>query len=200
MPEFNTRKNLKLFISDYQMEIIIGSILGDAYIHKLGKIQFENSINQYEYLLWKYDNLKNLAYGEPSFVTRFDKRYLKYNKSSRFWLRQYFRSLRQDFYPNGKKVFSEKYSKYFNELALAVWYMDDGNLYDRKVIKISSDGFDYESKSKLVDILSTKFKILSSIQNKSGKIRISNKSVKRFIEIVRPFIHSSMAYKICLTP
>ena len=181
MLEFTARTNLKLKVSDHQMEIILGCLLGDAYITKSGKIQFEQSIKQFPYLMWKYKKLNNLAYGVPSFVTRYDARYGKEYKSARFWLRQYFRPL--------------NYQKYFTDLALAVWYMDDGNIYKSRNIKISADCFDSTSRGVLKDLLLTKFGIESTIEN-CGKIRISGKSVKDFLRIVKPYIHSSMLYKI----
>jgi len=195
MLEFTARTNLKLKVSIHQMEIILGCLLGDAYITKSGKIQFEQSIKQLPYLMWKYNQLKNLAYGKPTFVSRFDKRYGKEYKSARFWLRQYFRPLRELFYPEGVKIFPESLSKYFSARSLAVWYMDDGNLYKSKNVKISADGFNSESRKVLKNLIFNKFGLESTIQN-SGKIRISAKSIKRFFEIVKPYIHSSMTYKL----
>jgi len=195
MLEFTARTNLKLKVSDHQMEIILGCLLGDAYITKSGKIQFEQSIKQFSYLMWKYKKLNNLAYGVPSFVTRYDARYGKEYKSARFWLRQYFRPLRERFYPEGSKIFPINYQKYFTDLALAVWYMDDGNIYKSRNIKISAECFDSTSRGVLKDLLLTKFGIESTIEN-CGKIRISGKSVKDFLRIVKPYIHSSMLYKI----
>lgn len=195
MLEFTARTNLKLKVSNHQMEIILGCLLGDAYITKSGKIQFEQSTKQFPYLMWKYKKLNNLAYGEPAFISRFDKRYGKEYRSARFWLRQYFRPLREEFYPEGSKIFPINYQKYLTRLALAVWYMDDGNIYKSRNIKISADCFDSTSRDVLKNLLLTKFGIESTIQN-SGKIRIANKSIKRFIAIVKQYIHSSMTYKL----
>lgn len=195
MLEFTARKNLKLKVSNYQMEIILGCLLGDAYITKSGKIQFEQCIKQLPYLKWKYKKLNNLAYGLPSFVTRYDARYGREYQSARFWLRQYFRPLREKFYPEGSKVFPINYQKYFTRLALAVWYMDDGNIYKSSNIKISADSFDQSSREVLVALLFNKFGIYGTIQS-SGKIRISNKSTYDFLNLVRPYIHSSIAYKL----
>ena len=99
------RKRLQLILNDRQQQILVGSILGDAYIYTQGKIQFEQSDKQKEYLFWKFDELKNLAYGRPSFVERTDKRTQRTYGSYRFWLRQYFRQWRQIFYNGKKKVF-----------------------------------------------------------------------------------------------
>lgn len=68
------RKNIAYSLSDRQTEILIGSLLGDAYIHPLGKICFEQSSLQQEYLLWKFAEFKNLAYPKIAQVVRLDKR------------------------------------------------------------------------------------------------------------------------------
>lgn len=195
MLEFTARTNLKLKVSNRQMAIIVGSLLGDAYIHPRGQIQFEQGINQFPYLKWKYNSLRSLAYGLPKIIDRFDRRYNQHYVGARFWLRQYFRPLRQLFYPQGRKLVPNDIAKYITRLSLAVWYMDDGNLYEGKNVKIATDGFDSESIEKIQKILLSKFRIETSVQ-KSGKIRISADSVQKFFKLIRNHIHSSMKYKI----
>ncbi len=51
---FTARKNLKLEVSDKQMQILVGCLLGDAYITKSGKIQIEQCDKQKEYVVWKH--------------------------------------------------------------------------------------------------------------------------------------------------
>ena len=81
------RKNLKLEITDRQREILIGCILGDAHIQKLGKIIIEQSAKQEDYLLWKYSELKNLCYpAKPAKIIRIDKRNNKKYYSNVFYL------------------------------------------------------------------------------------------------------------------
>ena len=195
MLEFKARTNLKLQVTDRQIEIIIGTILGDGYIHPLGKIQLEQSSKYLQYINWKYEELRNLAYSPPKLIQRIDKRSNKIYEGARFWLRQYFRPLRQTFYPKGKKIVPRIVSKYFTALCLAVWYMDDGNLYRGRNLKIATDGFDSKSRVLLKNLLLTKFGIKSTI-HVNGKLRISSESLERFKEIVRPFIQPSMIHKI----
>lgn len=195
MLEFKARTNLKLIVTDHQMEILVGSLLGDGYIYPQGKIQLEHTLKYLPYLNWKYKNLSSLAYGKPRVISRFDQRTGKVYTGVRFWLRQYFRPLRRMFYPSGKKIVPRNISKYFTRLALAVWYMDDGNLYKARHLKMATDGFDCKSRRLLQELLLTKFGIESSIQA-SGKLRISSKSLDKFFELVKPYIHSSMMYKV----
>ena len=43
------RKRLLLELTERQREILIGCVLGDAYISQLGKIRIEHSVKQREY-------------------------------------------------------------------------------------------------------------------------------------------------------
>jgi hypothetical protein len=56
------RKRLSLELTQRQKEILIGCILGDAYISPLGKIRIEQSTKQREYVDWKYQELRSLCY------------------------------------------------------------------------------------------------------------------------------------------
>ena len=195
MLEFKARTNLKLKVSNRQMAILTGCLLGDGYIHPRGQIQIEQGIKQLPYLLWKYKNLRSLAYGPPKIIKRFDKRYKQEYVGARFWLRQYFRPLRRMFYPKGKKVVPLEIAGYITKLSLAIWYMDDGNLYKGRNVKIATDGFDCKSRRIVKEILFSKFGIESTI-HKNGKLRISSSSLERFFNLIKNHIHSSMTYKI----
>ena len=195
MLELTARKNKKLTVTDRQLNILVGCLLGDAYIHPRGQIQIAQSSKQFSYVMWKYEELESLAYGLPTKVDRFDTRYGKTYSQTRFWLRQYFKCWRQIFYPKGQKIVPHEFEKYLNELSLAVWYMDDGNYSEGRNVKIAADGFDLESRLKLKDLLLRKFNLNSTL-HKSGKLRISSNSLQRFFKLVKPFIHSSMTYKV----
>jgi hypothetical protein len=195
MLEFTARKNQILKVSSRQANILVGCLLGDGYISPRGQIQIAHSEKQFAYVNWKYYELKSLAYGLPTKVSRFDPRYKKEYVQTRFWLRQYFRTWRKIFYPNGQKVFPTEITSLFNELSLTVWYMDDGNLYKGRHLKIATDGFDFSNRKKLQAFLLERFNLKSKI-HANGKMRISSKSLNKFFEIVEPHIHSSMLYKV----
>ena len=114
------RKNLKLDVSDRQVEILIGCLLGDAYLTKLGKIQIEQSDKQKEYIDWKYQELVSISYGPPKEVVRFEKADNRVTKSSRFWTRQYFRSWRDKFYRNNRKIFPNDLAEWISPLSIAI--------------------------------------------------------------------------------
>jgi len=147
--ELFIRKYIVRVLSDRQMAILTGSLLGDGYIHPLGKICFEQSKLQKSYLLWKYTELSNFAYPKIAKVVRHDKRNNRYNNSYRFFLRQFFRSWRKIWYPNDIKTIPDNIDQWFTPLSLAVWYMDDGHLFKGKMPLIASECFTREDLLKI---------------------------------------------------
>lgn len=186
------RRNLKLFVTKQQEEIIIGSILGDAYVTKRGQIQFEQSGNQEEYLRWKHNQLASISYKNVKKVKRFDKRVNKFYFSYRFWSRQYFLSWREKFYLNSKKIIPRDI--FLTPLSIAVWYMDDGCFSDNKCI-IATDSFSKKDIEFLQYLLLKTFNIKSSLKNKS-KLLIKKESRSTFFSLIKPYILSCFTYKI----
>lgn len=195
MLELTARTNQKLIVTRRQTEILVGCLLGDAYIHPRGQIQIAQSSKYSSYVMWKYGELKSLSYGLPTKAERFDQRYGRIYSQTRFWLRQYFRPWRKLFYPQGRKIFPEAFEKIVTPLSLAVWYMDDGNYSEGRNLRIATDGFDSESRERLKSLLLRKFNLRSTL-HENGKLRISSDSLTGFFKAVKPFIHSSMKYKI----
>lgn len=190
--ELYRRKNLKLVVTADQESILIGCLLGDAYITTRGQIQFEQSEKQKEYLFWKHSQLTTISYKNVSCVKRIDKRFNQEYTSYRFWTRQYFQSWRKKFYPKGKKIIPKDIL--ISPLSLAVWYMDDGCLSDNKVI-ISTDSFTKEDIQFLQEYFLKSFDINTSVRNGS-KLLIKKESWEKFFSLIEPYIISSMHYKI----
>jgi hypothetical protein len=111
-------------LSEEEKSIIIGSLLGDGHLERNGvhfRLQITHSIKQKSYLLWKMRKLKRLISG---------KIYI-YKSSCRFRTKTLpiFDKFERMFYVNGvKRVPSEIHSILEDKLALAVWFMDDGNI------------------------------------------------------------------------
>lgn len=189
------RKNLVLKLSQKQFDVLIGSMFGDGYITKLGRIQIEQGENQRDYLLWKYEMLKNITSTKICCAKRQKYSSAKVTTSYRFWTKQYFRPWRAIFYPLGKKIVPEDIKKVLSPLAMAVWFMDDGYLRTKKSIAMSTDKFSTDDLDKICSALSEKFNIKPTIV-KSGKLYFGVVATEKFINVVEPFIIPSMCYKI----
>lgn len=121
-----------------QKAILIGMVLGDAYLQKTGKhnarLRVEHSLKQQDYVLWKYQELKNFAQDKPKKIIRFNPTWGKTYSYLRFQSHSspLFGRLREIFYRNGRKIIPKELPKLLAlPLSLAVWYFDDGS-YDRK--------------------------------------------------------------------
>ena len=185
------RKRLYLSLTERQREILIGCVLGDAYISKLGKIRIEHSLKQCEYLAWKFSKLKTLCYRAlPRNVIHKYKG--KSYESSFFQLRQYFRKWRSIFYCNGQKIFPK--NLILSPLSVAIWYMDDGCWTGKKFV-ISTESFKGEYLIYLQNVLKKQFGLETNV-SKNGKLTILKVSHLVFIDLISPHIIPSMSYKL----
>lgn len=186
------RKNLSLTLTDMQKQMLIGAILGDAYITKEGKIRFEQGGKNKEYLFWLYDTLSTLTYpAKPRMMSRFNEKYGVEYISFRFSLRQYFKKWRLLFYPHDRKVFPK--NLILTPAALAVWYMDDGCWTGSKAL-ISIEGFDDASQHEIQTVFREQLGI-ETIIGKNRKLLIRKKDHERFYGLIRPYVIACMAYK-----
>lgn len=189
------RKQQKLVVHPRQLEILKGSILGDAYVTRRGQIQIEHSVKQREYLMWKYRELASISYrGEPAFVQRRDQRNGAVYESMRFWTRQFFRSLRCQFYQDGRKIFPANLQ--LTPLMLAVWYMDDGH-FERKKRRciLATDNFSQDNIMQIQTTLRSQFS-LQTIVRKSGKLVFAGENCDKFLRIFSCHVIQTMSYKI----
>lgn len=190
-----------------QREIIIGTLLGDAWIDNKS-LRVKQSETHKEYVFWLYSHLKNLCKSPPKerkdykqwyFQTRFSEHISKYKDM---------------FYRNGIKVIPENINELLvSPLSLAVWYMDDGSLdyrpKDHYNFSLSTNAFTLDENKSLVNVLKENFGIESSIQTplSSGtrypEIYIGVKGRDRFWNLISPFIVSCFSNRIppyALTP
>lgn len=194
------------------ISVIIGSLLGDAYGNKRfvegTRICFRQSIVHKEYLFWLYQFFNNQGYCsklEPRLYTRtlkingIEKKYYGYEFNT-----YTFRSLDwiyNMFYKNGKKRIHSNLENFLTPLALAIWISDDG-CWAKSGIRISCNVFTLKEVKLLIKILSTNFGLICNVQNigilDKYSVYIQSRSISKLREIVSPFIHNSMLYKLGL--
>lgn len=97
------------------------------------------------------------------------------------------------------KIVPKNIDSYFTPLALAIWIMDDGVKVGTG-LKLARNTFSYEDCLYLVKILYVKYDLKASVQSagviNQYHIYIWKESMPKLREIVLPFIHPSMKYKI----
>lgn len=106
------------------------------------------------------------------------------------------------------KIIPTNIADFLTPLAIAIWYQDDGNLHKEKgYIRFCTNGFFKADIELLQKALENKFDIKNSLQ-KAGRnlltneqqymIYVSRKESLKLINIIKPFVVSSMFYKIDL--
>jgi len=191
------------------LSVIIGSLLGDAYANKRSgegvRICYRQSIQHKEYLFWLYTFFYNRGYTsnlQPRQYTRTlqikeGKIYYGYEFNT-FTFRS-FSWIHGIFYKNGRKVIPQNIYEYLTPLALAVWIMDDGG-WTNYGIRIATNSFKLKEVELLQDVIKSKYNLETTIQKIYIKdqysIYIKKQSVNNLRNIVGPYIHFSMLYKL----
>ena len=188
----------KLSFNPEQEQILLGSLLGDGHISNIQKNKCyyygeEHGIKQKDYLLWKNSYLKF------NFFKSQDK-----NKSGQMnKANLVFKTYRDLFYPNGKKIVTREILDKLEPLGLAVWYLDDGCYgYGGKYIQIATHCFGLEGNQIIQQYLKEKWNVNSNIRKNYPYyyIAFNVENTKKFIEIIKSYTLQipSMTYKIGL--
>lgn len=195
------------FLTQRQQSILVGSLLGDTTLEVQGRntrARFDHSIAQKDYLLWKYEELKNLASSEPRLVHQ-----TKHWKTGKIYSNWHFSTRtiselnewRRLFYQDKRKIIPVKIKVLLRDsLALAVWIMDDGyKRNDCDAVRISTEAFDLGEQNRLIDCLEQNFGLKATIHRKSRwyNIYIPQSEMLRLRKLTEQYIISSMRYKIC---
>jgi hypothetical protein len=190
-----------------QKAILIGTILGDAYLQKTGKknarLRLEHGGKQRDYLFWKVSQFPKLFQGKPKYLER------KHPLSSQIY--KYWRHQSNStpelgkwharFYEGGKKRIPDNLSDLLQDpLSLTVWYMDDGYYYPRDKVSYLYLGRVSKNEAEIVKIMLEKnFKIFPKVLDKKQKgfaIYFSHKETKKMHELIRQYVIPSMQYKL----
>lgn len=202
------RDNLKL--SDIQKQTLIGVLLGDGYLNKPKlnhntKLVFDqsNSLHK-EYLLHLYEVFESLTNTSPKITNRKpDIRTGKVYNSIRFYtlslpcLNSYY----ELFYPNGKKMIPNNIGELLTARGLAYLIMDDGSksYYGQTIIHTRSyTKFEVEL---LQEAILMNFGLTSRLEEKIKDqwilyIQVKQDTKNKLYNLVRPYMHKSMMYKL----
>ena len=190
------------------LNILFGSLLGDCHAEFRGKgngtrFCFYQESSHVAYLNWLHSVLANLGYCSTSFPeikTRLGKKGIV-RKVVRFktWTYSSLNWIHDLWYINNKKVVPSNIDDYLNPLALAIWIMDDGSKVNSG-LKLCTHSFTYLECLLLVKVLFDNFNLKSTIQStgisEQYHIYIWKESMPLLREIVLPYVHPSMKYKI----
>jgi len=194
--------NKPIKLTQRQLSILTGTLLGDGSLRKPNinpNFSCEHGIKQLEYCKWKYEELKSL---NANFSTHkrktIDKRNGKLYESAvcRIPANPEFLPLYENLYINGIKQITKKFLENFDELSLAVMFMDDGCKHHNS-ISIATNCFSEENLILFTKFLKKKFNLEFHICS-DHSIYLLTKDFEHFKEIVLPYMHSSLLYKLSL--
>ncbi|HLZ47645.1 MAG TPA: recombinase RecA [Candidatus Limnocylindria bacterium] len=189
-------------LSEFQWDVVRGSLLGDGSLsapkksHSKGvKLRLGHGVKQREYLRWKMSLLANIPGS-----------YWENEDGDSFWdstpLVELF-DLRRSVYQLGVKRFDEKYLASLSPLALALWYLDDGNLTVRGKresgrIAICVEAMSIDTQQRLVAMLRGRFGIESKLHEVRQKaiLRMERDATDKFHSIIARYVPTSMEYKL----
>ena len=198
------------------MSIIIGILLGDAtlYVNKSSKnnnatLVIRHSLKQKIYTEYLYSCLKSL---NPKIKLVKIKGHILNSKEIKDSYQVELKTpvfkeltiLKKQIYPNGVKIINfNLLNTYYNAEALSIHFMDDGSKCVDSKGKIngfilSTQCFTIEELTRFSYFLLGRFGLYNSIirQNTRYVIRISSRSVAKFISLVKPYITTDLLYKI----
>ena len=197
-------ENNKPFISNEAKEILFGSLLGDGKLELPprglnARFGFTQSLDKKDYFLSLLNSLSSGYGGKYRENSYFDQRTGKTYTNLNFWSKSL-------------PVLTEFYSKFYvgkvkivpldlsllTPLALAHWVMQDGARGTSKGLYLCTDSFTLAEVQRLSQYLSNKYDIKCSI-HKAGKnyrIYILASSVETVKNLILPFMHKSMIYKL----
>lgn len=203
---------MKTKINKESRDLLIALVLGDGTISNNNVLKLSHCIEQEDYLKWKIQQLNNCGLRNNG---------LKYYTSTRGFnigkivcytqlnVIPFIKLLRKIMYKPVKN-----YSKLINridERGLAIWYMDDGHLNNRKYsdgtyhgyyIKISTC-LPKEQCDSIIKTIKEKFNVQfytfhEGKRKDSFSLCCGTKEAKKFLKIVKPYVQQipSMLYKV----
>lgn len=173
-----------------EIEFVEACLLGDGTLSRSGKhfrLRIEHGVRQLEYVEWKYQKLQRLCISPPVYVAT--------HRSVRFGTigHPQLTIMRQAWYRSHKCVPPDFR---LTPESLAIWFMDDGTRKHRTV-DISAYGFSKGEIQRLCGQLAA-WGVTSTINGDSRGFRlyVRQKSYPVFKELVKPYIHECMTYKL----
>lgn len=215
------RKRTEIPLTLRQKEILYGAMMGDAkrqYSRRNSSAGFGQSEKQYDYLMWKHNEFKNII--SEKVLKRYvflDKRSGNTNTSWRFHTKANsdVEECINNFYGKNGKQINRNILDNLSELSLAVWYMDDGFTDWRyktreyggnptPEVKICTDSYSKESCDNIVEWFKERWNIDSHLRERgirsdggmSYRVVLKYTSAYFFLDLIRPHIIPSMLYKV----
>lgn len=190
-------------LTDEQLEIIYGGLLGDMCVSKTQKLarltlsQGGGHEEYFDHLCSKFPGLL----GRVNKTPRFDNRTkLFYNKFAvKFLAHETYLKIHNLCYPNGIKTVSKEWTDKLTARSIAYWFMDDG----AKNGIFATNGFTKEDVELLQEMMLEKFNIRTCVKKVTLKdpakdqylLIVFKDDLYFFEKLIEPYVVKSMRYK-----
>ena len=202
--KINNKSDKYSTISKDQHEIIIGLTLGDLHLRKRllnsnTSLNFKGSVKHEAYFLHLYSLFKPFCRTGPKTVVA------KLGDKTHYFVKfdtltnKVFNYYHDLFYINKVKRVPNNIGELLT--AQGYWAMDDGSA-DRSGFILHTNSFSKEEVELLIRVLKDKFDLNCSIHTRKNMVKtpymiyIKADSFIKFVELVSPYFHPSMKYKL----
>jgi DNA-directed RNA polymerase subunit beta' len=203
--------------SQLQRELLVGSLLGDGCLtkshHQFPTFQERHCEAQKEYLAMKAGMLADFGQRD---VRDYNAGTEGFNVGQGMcewgtFAQPAFEEFYDGFYREGSKHVPGNIKDLLTSFVLAVWFMDDGSFSAcerTRAVRLATGNFDETDRNLLIEAIDAKFGVrfyetksrndpAHSAQEFQYGLQIASKeAVDRFLDIVAPFVHPSLAYKV----
>lgn len=203
-----------------EKNFVLACVLGDGCINKRiinntpqCRFLLKHSLKQKEYFLWKVEKLSEIL-SRKSIKDSTWKIEKECGRSKLDAVRfernhPYLKSLYSFIYQSNKKTFSKKVLDRLSIEGIAIWYMDDGSLYNVKYANTETtyrfrtaqctlNTYLSEKENEvIVDWFKKKHNIIWRIVKDKGftRLQMGTQEARKFIALIKDFIHPTMMYK-----
>jgi recombination protein RecA len=197
-------------LSDQQWQLVLGGLMGNAHLAPNPRdrhgvcFRMGHGVKQVEYLDWKASLFGNI--GQSRDVNVKGAAFVELSPLSELG------ELRDVVYwGDGKKHLSDDYFKSLSPLALAIWFMDDGSFSERSkglrqrtagsgrvefCVEAMSEASRVRLAAYLRDVHGIDSRLSIRVAAKKAVLTMTTAGSSRFLELVAPYVHPSMNYKL----
>lgn len=195
--------NPRTLLTDKQHDLIIGTVLGDGNIRQRDKncsFRVGHTKKQEKYLYWKYSLFREFTKLSPNWnIRKLNDHIIKTLEFSTF-THQIFNYYRRLFYKNDRKHVTREILNMLTPRSLAIWVCDDGCFEKRQgYIIFCTNSYSLEEHEIIKKYFEEIWGLSPTIGFRDKKyyyLRFKQDDTKKLIKIIKPYIPSSMKYKI----
>ncbi len=204
----DTVGRLQSIFPSHQLDVIIGSLLGDARLEcrsagmrypVTARLRVHHGAKQRDYVFWKYKILKDLVLKEPREISWDNSKRNLHEVSWYFHTKslEKLAAFHRLFYRDNVKILPDTVFDLLTPHALAVWFMDDGS-NNGGSLTLNTHSFSREEQLRTVDFLKNRYAITANVVKDRTRLKlaIGRTECAKFLDLVRSCIIPSMSYKI----